>query len=334
MKKIFFIGLAAVAVLASCSKDETVEVAGKQAISFDSFVNLSTKGEADDLTSETFRSFQVWGLMEKDGQTGTPFVGTEVKSEDGNTWSYDTPVYWENGYKYSFVAVAPSNSEAWTLNAPETVGTWGSIDFTNGEGTTDLIYDVDGTYAAAPVSTVGQCPTPINFTFNHLLSRVKFAFTNNMADNSTINVTGVRIINASNEGTVTLAEELTACSWSVDNTAELAFGNVILDAEATDFGNGVRKETDHKYMIPVAGEYQLSFTIVRNHSGVTDNYTHNVNIPAVEWAAGNSYCFTAAISADNIDPDTQLCPIEFKASVEDWGEFGDDIKIPDSEDGE
>ena len=118
MKKIFFIGLAAVAVLASCSKDETVEVAGKQAISFDSFVNLSTKGEADDLTSETFRSFQVWGLMEKDGQTGTPFVGTEVKSEDGNTWSYDTPVYWENGYKYSFVAVAPSNSEAWTLNAP------------------------------------------------------------------------------------------------------------------------------------------------------------------------------------------------------------------------
>lgn len=60
MKKIFFIGLAAVAVLASCSKDETVEVAGKQAISFDSFVNLSTKGEADDLTSETFRSFQVW----------------------------------------------------------------------------------------------------------------------------------------------------------------------------------------------------------------------------------------------------------------------------------
>lgn len=338
MKKIFFIGLAAVAVLASCSKDETIEVAGKQAISFDSFVNLSTKGAADDLTSETFRSFQVWGLMEKDGQTGTPFVGTEVKSADGNSWSYDTPVYWENGYKYSFVAVAPSNSEAWTLNAPETVGTWGSINFTNGEGTTDLIYDIDGFYATSPVElSENQCPGPISFTFNHLLSRVRFTFTNSMADNSTLNVTDVKVVNANNKAVATLGETATWALAGDNAVTELAFGNVILDEEAVNFASGETKATDHKYMIPMMSEgqtYQLSFKITRVHSGVTDEYNHIVNLPAVTWEAGSSYSFNATISAANVNPDTQLCPIVFNASVEDWGEFGDDIKIPDSEDGE
>ena len=104
-----------------------------------------------------------------------------------------------------------------------------------------------------------------------------------------------------------------------------------------NFASGETKATDHKYMIPMMSEgqtYQLSFKITRVHSGVTDEYNHIVNLPAVTWEAGSSYSFNATISADNVNPDTQLCPIVFNASVEDWGEFGDDIDIPDSEDGE
>ena len=101
-------GIAAAAMLASCSNDETMDIArNSQAIQFSSFVNKTTR--ATDIDNSNFKAFQVWGLMEKDGQTGKPFEGTEVTSSDGSEWSYTTPVYWEDGYKYSFVAVAPQS---------------------------------------------------------------------------------------------------------------------------------------------------------------------------------------------------------------------------------
>ena len=138
MKKLLFIGLAVTAMLVSCSNDETVEMAQQSAaISFNGFVNKSTRGIANDITTANLETFKVWGLMAKGESKGTPFVGTDV-TKDGSAWGYTTPVYWENGYNYSFVAIAPA-SDAVVFSAPTTVGEYGSIAFTNGEGTTDLI---------------------------------------------------------------------------------------------------------------------------------------------------------------------------------------------------
>lgn len=323
-KNLFFVGIAAAAMLASCSNDETMDIArNSQAIQFSSFVNKTTR--ATDIDNSNFKAFQVWGLMEKDGQTGKPFEGTEVTSSDGSEWSYTTPVYWEDGYKYSFVAVAPkATGDNWTFTAPTTVGQWGSIAFNNGDGTTDLIYDIDDTYASSPVVMNKQCPAAINFTLNHMLSRVKFAFQNGMDDGSVINVTGVKITNANVKATAALDENVT---WTLaaDNTpASLNFGNVVLDGEATGFAAAETKETDHKYMIPVMGEeqtYTVQFKVIRTHHGVTDEYDHEVSIPSVDWAAGNSYAFVAKLEAKNIDPDTQLCKIKFSATVDEWEDF-------------
>lgn len=322
--------VAAVAMLASCSNDETTGKAVKgNAIQFDGFVNKSVKGAANDLNSTTFTSFQVWGLMSKGEQTGHPFVGTTV-TKSGSNWTYTTPVYWENGYKYSFVAIAPAGFG--TFNAPSTVGEYGSIDFENGEGTTDLIYAIDGTYATNAVSTTTVCPGPIGFTFNHLLSRVKFAFKNGMDDGSTINVTGVTITNANTKATATLGATATWALADDNDVAELNFGDVLLDAEATDYAPGAAKATDHKYMIPAtsAGQkYTVTFTVTRTHSGVTDQYNHEVEL-VVTMEPGKSYQFVAELNAQNItggdpdDPDNpQLCPIQFTATVSDWAEFGD-----------
>lgn len=108
-KNLFLIGLAAIGMLfASCSNDETVEVAKNQnGIQFKSFVNNSTR--ATDLTTANLTDFQVWGIMKKDNQIGKPFVGTQV-TKAGGAWSYGVPVYWEKGYQYSFVAVAPADA--------------------------------------------------------------------------------------------------------------------------------------------------------------------------------------------------------------------------------
>lgn len=323
--------VAAVAMLASCSNDETTgKAVNGNTIKFDGFVNKSVKGAANDLNSTTFTSFQVWGLMSKGDQTGTPFVGTTV-TKSGSEWTYNGNVYWENGYNYSFVAIAPAGFG--TFNAPSTVGEYGTIDFENGEGTTDLIYDIDDTYATNAVSTTTGCPPAINFTFNHLLSRVKFAFKNGMDDGSTINVTGVTITNANTKATATLGE---TAAWALakDNTTgNLTFGNVLLDGQATDFAAPESKATDHKYMIPAISDgqkYTVTFTVTRHHSGVTDQYEHTVELPEITMEQGKSYNFTAELNAQNItggdpdDPDNpQLCPIKFTATVSDWGGFND-----------
>lgn len=323
--------VAAVAMLASCSNDETTgKAVNGNTIKFDGFVNKSVKGAANDLNNTTFTSFQVWGLMSKGDQTGTPFVGTTV-TKSGSEWTYNGNVYWENGYNYSFVAIAPAGFG--TFNAPSTVGEYGTIDFENGEGITDLIYDVEGKYATSPVSTEGQCPGPIDLTFNHLLSRVKFAFKNAMDDGSTINVTDVTITNANTKATATLGETATWALAADNSTASLAFGNVILDDPATNYAENVTKATDHKYMIPATSQdqkYTVTFTVTRNHSGVTDEYIHSVELPAVTMGPGKSYQFVAELNAQNItggDPDDpnnpELCPIKFTAQVKDWEDFGD-----------
>lgn len=331
MKKALLMGFAAVAMLASCSNDETTgKAVNGNTIKFDGFVNKSVKGAANDLNNTTFTSFQVWGLMSKGEPTGTPFNGNTV-TKSGSEWTYDGNVYWENGYNYSFVAIAPAGFG--TFNAPSTVGEWGSIDFVNGEGTTDLIYDIDDTYATDPVTTEGSCPPAISLTFNHLLSRVKFAFENAMDDGSTINVTAVTITNANTKATATLGQTATWALAADNSTASLTFGNVILDAEATNYAAGVTKATDHKYMIPATSDgqkYTVTFTVTRHHSGVTDQYNHEVELPVVTMEPGKSYQFVAELNAENItggdpdDPDNpQLCPIKFTATVSDWGGFNE-----------
>lgn len=323
--------VAAVAMLASCSNDETTGKAVKgNAIQFDGFVNKSVKGVDDDITNDNLNNFQVWGLMSKGGQTGNPFDGTTV-TKNGSDWTYTTPVYWENGYNYSFVAIAPADFG--TFNAPSTVGEYGSIDFENGDGTTDLIYDIDDTYATNAVSTTTTCPAAINFTFNHLLSRVMFEFKNAMDDNSTINVTGVTITNANTKATATLGATATWALADDNAPAALNFGDVLLDAEATDYAAGETKATDHKYMIPATSadqKYTVTFTVTRHHSGVTDQYNHEVELPEVTMEPGKSYQFVAELNADNItggDPDDpnnpELCPIQFTAEVSDWDAFTD-----------
>ena len=328
MKKVFLMAVAAVAMLASCSNDETTGKAVKgNAIQFDGFVNKSVKGAANDINNTNFTSFQVWGLMSKGEQTGHPFIGTTV-TKKGSDWTYTTPVYWENGYNYSFVAIAPADFGNFT--APENVGEYGSIDFENGEGTTDLIYDIDDYYVTTAVSTEGSCPAAINFTFNHLLSRVKFAFKNAMDDGSTINVTGVTITNANTKATATLGA---TAAWKLaqDNIpGSLTFGNVLLDGQATYFAAPESKATDHKYMIPAISDgqkYTVTFTVTRHHSGVIDEYPHTVELPEIIMEQGKSYQFTAELNAQNItggDPDDpELCPIKFTAEVDEWDAFGD-----------
>ncbi len=310
MKKLLVMGLAAMGLaLTACNSDETVEVAKGNAIGFKTFVNNSTRA-ANDVNTENLDAFKVWGLMNKGNQTGTPFVAKDVTKANG-AWSYAPPVYWEKGYSYSFVALAPNNT--YTFTAPTAINTWGSLTFNNGTGETDLIYAAE---KQAAVTGEG-CPAPVNLTFNHMLSRVRFQFENGMLDGSKLTVTNVKINDAYTSGTATLAEQLANLSWAPGQaTGALEFGN------AAAMEQNVKEATAHKYMIPAIKTYNLTFTVKREHHGVTDTYNHNVNLQELTFEPGKSYQLTAKFTAENINPDEELCPITFTATVNSWAEFG------------
>ena len=63
MKKLLFISLVATAMLAGCSNDEMVETTQSGAIRFDGFVNKSTRGVADDITTASISNFSVYGFL-------------------------------------------------------------------------------------------------------------------------------------------------------------------------------------------------------------------------------------------------------------------------------
>ena len=94
MKKVFFLGIAAAAMLASCSNDETVKISQSGAIGFsNTFVNNGTRSISDpSSTTLNLQSFDVYGFT----QNGQIFDGTIVTKSSGS-WTYTPIQYWVEG---------------------------------------------------------------------------------------------------------------------------------------------------------------------------------------------------------------------------------------------
>ena len=96
MKKVFLMAVAAVAMLASCSNDETTgKAVNTKAIKFsNTFVNNGTRSVVDpSFTKESLGNFKVYGYT----QNGCIFDGVKVSSNDnGASWTY-SPTKWWNG---------------------------------------------------------------------------------------------------------------------------------------------------------------------------------------------------------------------------------------------
>lgn len=350
MKKIFLIGIAATAILASCSNDETVEMssAKTKAISFtNAFVNNGTRSIADpSLTKETLGNFAVYGFT----QNGQIFDGTTVTSADaGATWTYSPEQYWVQGNQYAFGAIAPANI---TVSDEELLGqsvadykVGMTVSFTN-DGTTDLLHA-----AGNPVDaneTFMASIQPVSFTFDHQLSKVRFSFENSVGEVYNIKVTDIKITDAKTEGTLTIAAE--GNTWAAQSgSGELVFGNAVADdatsEDAVMIANGSAGESyNEMLMIPTGTDatYTVTFTAELLNGEVTmGTYNHTATISNVELKLGYCYDFKATLTPENIvvdpeNPDAQLEPIEFTVvDVNDWNDANEsqELPIPDSQSG-
>ncbi|WP_302216083.1 fimbrillin family protein [uncultured Prevotella sp.] len=315
MKKLFIMGLAAMGLaLTACNSDETVEMAKGKAIGFSSFVDKSTR--ATDVTLANLDSMEVYGWR-GDNQI---FNAQKVTVDKNGVGTYSPLKYWEANYTYNFEAIAPKAGEKGVQFAAAKTG--GTITFDN-DAQTDLIYaKAKETTTLANITTTA--PGKVNFTFKHQLARVKFTFKNTFPANAAakISVKDVKITNAYKNGTITPAA--TEAKWNVtnvtNNTFEVSFANSATKAPTDLVATGVG-ETDHMYLIPTDKKesYEVTFTVTLDQNGVTTNYNHTVTIETTQ-SIGKSYNYVAEIGASNINPDSQLYPIEFTATVDSWVE--------------
>lgn len=342
MKKIFLIGLTAAAMLASCSNDETVEMAQQKAISFsNAFVNNGTRGSVDpSFTTLTLKDFAVYGFTQK----GQIFDGVKV-SKGGTTstgWSYDNVQYWVPGNTYTFGAIAPHSVAAKVsdVTLPESATKVEmKVAFTNTDAK-----QVDLLHAAPPQITgvTASYTTPVSMTFNHQLSKVKFSFENVVGVDYNVKVSNVKITDAYKEGTLTVAAAGNNWSNQTDKTLELNFGNVVADASSTEasfIANAATLEShNEKLMIPMGSSaiYTVTFTAELYKGNVLLGiYPHTVEIKNVEFKLGYCYNFKASLTHKNITGPDELNEIKFNVtSVGNWNKEADkNLNVPTTHSG-
>lgn len=344
MKKIFLIGLTAAAMMASCSNDETVEMAQQKAISFsNAFVNNGTRSIVDpSFTKENLTDFAVYGFT----QNGQIFNGEEVsKGGAASTgWSYDNVQYWVPGNTYTFGAIAPYSVAGNVSNVTLPTGATKvemKVAFTNTDvKQVDLLH-------AAPAQITGVTASytdPVSMTFNHQLSKVKFSFQNYVGEGYNVKVSNVKITDAFKEGTLTVAAAENTWGGQTDKTLELNFGNVVADGatadEAAFIANAATLESyNEKLMIPMGSSaiYTVTFTAgLYKGEVLLGTYNHRVEIKNVEFKLGYCYDFKASLTHENITGQDELNPIEFAVTkVEDWNKADVDkgLNVPTTQSG-
>lgn len=345
MKKIFLIGLTAAAMLASCSNDETVEMAQQKAISFsNAFVNNGTRSVMDpSFTTTSLKDFAVYGFT----QNGQIFNGEKVsKGGAASTgWSYDNVQYWVPGNTYTFGAIAPHSVAANVSNVTLPTGATKvemKVAFTNTDADqVDLLHAEPAQIAGTGVTATYT--TPVSMTFNHQLSKVKFSFQNSVGEGYNVKVSNVKITDAFKEGTLTVAATGNTWGGQTDKTLELNFGNVVANASSTEasaIANAATLESyNEKLMIPMGSSaiYTVTFTAELFKDNVSLGiYNHRVEIKNVEFKLGYCYDFKASLTHKNITGQDELNPIEFNvASVKDWDqtESNKDLSVPTTQSG-
>lgn len=331
MKKILLSAFAIFAMMA-CNNEEPVRLQEQSLITFeDSFVEAKTRAAEDSdpsITTGTIDAFDVWGFINQ--PSGLVFNAERVtKSEDG--WGYKNLQYWMPEMPYYFYAVAPVDDANIVVDKTnmDTKGL-GTISFTNVDGTTDLLY------ASKHVSTVGidvfNNPPTVELKFMHLLSKIKFTFTNGFPNkNTSLKVTDIKITDAPAKGSVDVNKERENFSWTLvqGETTELDFGDVNGAVESGKYNDCAFE----RLTIPADAtrNYTITFTLElfygNQSAGKNDKV---VTLENQEFAIGKNYNIKATIDHTNFYNEA-LNPIEFTVEVEDWKEGYFDGIIHDSE---
>lgn len=315
MKKILFLTLAA-ATLFSCAKDQLL-TQNREAITFENaFVDNATKALDPSITTTSLESFVVYGTIQgdeknADGQVIAPvvniFPGVTVSGSSTTSWTYDDNAtqYWIAGNTYNFAAVVNGKVAVDANN-----GMPASIAY-DAETQTDLLY------ATASANGVADSNPKVAFTFDHLLSKVKFTFNNNSASYSnsgyTYKVTNLQVVDAGKDAVYTVSS-----TWEEPSSKYTAnFGNIVSAGTTDDEGavniapQGSYSSNYERLMIPSTKKVTVKCRIALLYGEKevdVENYKQEISL---NLEAGHAYNFVLSARVGE--------PIEFTvAKVEGW----------------
>ena len=326
MKKLF-VAVLAIAGLVACNNEETVLVQGPAPIAFDgSFVETRANKAVDpSITTDNIKGFDVWGFM--DEAKGQIFNREHVTGQKGS-FTYANTQYWVPDHKYYFAATAPAQSENIKLITPATTDATlglGVVEFTVTDGAEDFLYS-----AVGPIAAPAQGATtvdPVKFSFNHMLSKVKFTFKNGFAnDLATIDVTNVRM-EVPSKGTIKLdqADWWSENEWVLTNDkTTLAFGDACTGLTVRES----QEAANERIIFPADAtqSYAITFDVVYYQGDVVAySGTKNGIVEGVALEIGKAYNFKVELNAKNITADgTELLPIVFDVEeVKTWENGGE-----------
>ena len=334
MKKLL-LAVVAVVGLTACFNEEVVRVQDSTAINFQAdWVDHATRADkATDpsITTNNITGFDVWGFM--DQPDGVVFDREEVSGSKETGFSYTNTQYWAAGHDYYFAALAPAQSENVTIDTTyaNQLGL-GVVNFTNVDGTEDLLYSAVGPIAAP---ALGEAKV-VEFTFSHLLSKIKFTFKNGFSnENAYLDVKNIRINDVPANANVVLNKDWwSANPWTdYQGTTDLEFGDA-----CDKIHIGVSQESDfERFTIPAPAtqNYEVVFEVALYQGNrVAYEGTKTVVVENVELQRGKAYNFKTTLTSQNITEDgKELMPIEFDVvAVEDWVTAGTpDEQVEDAE---
>ena len=309
MKKLFTI-LAVAAAVVACQKNETIALDNGEAISFgNAFVENSTR--ATDLSysgTKGLKLFKVYGTVtggeNTTGGTVAIFNGDDVTGSVGTAvWSCNNKQYWIAGATYNFAAVADAESVTCENGLPKSMVYSSAVDAETG-------FQKDLLYATASATGEASGNDYVNFTFNHLLSKVKFTVTSNTEGGYYYSVKNIEVANY-NGGTYTIGAPT---PWAVGTAANIAFGDIEEVTKASSEGEGTAKTSgktcvNEKLLVPTATAFNVTFdvelykgnTLLSKQESITKSVEiKNAENTLVGLEAGKSYNFTIAVSVGEL----------------------------------
>ena len=281
------LSIAGALLLTACADQQSREPQlDTAAIGFATSVTRSATGPVSGFAAGD--SFDVWAQMVMtdagDPLTGTPvtvFSEEPVTTADGTVWSYVNTKYWEVA-DYAFAAIFPAEVDGASVAFDTSGNPVFKIDNYNATANYDLM-------TASQTASYRGTASPVQFQFEHLLSRVSIA---GRAENGNVTINSITLTGVSESGSYD-----SASGWS-----GLAAGNGFT-ASNIQLNGTTADVIGNKLMIPqpVGG---MEVSVNYKPDGASASLSATYELPVTEfvssWEPGRSYRYTFVVYGNRI----------------------------------
>lgn len=282
------LSIAGALLLTACADQQSREPQlDTAAIGFATSVTRSATGPVSGFAAGD--SFDVWAQMVMTDASGSPLTGTPVTvfseepvtTADGTVWSYVNTKYWEVA-DYAFAAIFPAEVDGASVAFDTSGNPVFKIDNYNATANYDLM-------TASQTASYRGTASPVQFQFEHLLSRVSIA---GRAENGNVTINSITLTGVSESGSYD-----SASGWS-----GLAAGNGFT-ASNIQLNGTTADVIGNKLMIPqpVGG---MEVSVNYKPDGASASLSATYELPVTEfvssWEPGRSYRYTFVVYGNRI----------------------------------